>query len=933
MVAGKSRRNARRAFGKRFPALPVVATQRSARQSGQTGAMMTSPFRVALGLGAAMFFLASVADARPAPVNASRDALMVSSRALSPRTNRVRTWVSAPSNQGVSRSNLEGGTIRSAASAGGLSFQFSGYSADQQNTLSNFLNGNLGNISTVWGDPAPEQQGKTLTISNVAGSATYFPPAASNSTAGGVEFGYVAGASASENQFALLELVLRAYQGPRIPAFDFNNGLYVEPYLYGASEAAALRIIYLATGSPAAFDPTVYAAYLLPVYDTFNSPALGNAFIYPQSGDLAVSDFRLAMAQAAFLKISVEKPDFFRVFNAALYARGQARTAISTDDLESLVASVVPSVEGISTRAWLREQGALNARVATGDKVYLAVLPLPVSSTTASRFGFNAFALAFSTQADGNETPLSGYGTLDAFDETGRNIKPFSPELTSSNVLPFAEAGSVLAGQATFVGTFTPWSSPAPSRVTLRARFNATEGKGVFPFGVAGTTSSVSSFYGATLGANVGNLSISGASGSETVPITRGTFAPALPYPSGPAVKTSFSDGTRTVSRNTAWLVPGSSARSVAFLLDGVGSSAASSPNLSATNGNLKMIAFPLRPFVRDEALALGADAASLALARYRPNLSPASATSGGGLQFGVDPSRYEIYPHISQGPEAGQGYWILVPQSGLNTQVAGTFPPTDQNAEVELRGGWNQFGVPRATAVGALNIQVRYGGFSAVSLAEAQNRGIVAPGVWRYNGTNGYERVDVAGGVLNPWEGYWIFASPPSGVNLVFAPGAGAPLVRAGSAFGASGEWQVGLVAASSRSRDSSATFGISSKPSAARPPVATRQLSVYFSPTTQAAKAGTGDAQGFLPRLGRSNFWRFSVDGAAKGERVSLLWPTIARAPRTLRLLLRDDATGKTMWMRAGGGWSFLSNGTPRRFSIWGGAFVFGASSAPSS
>ncbi len=893
---------------------------------------MNSVFLRSLGLGGALLGLVTLAGAQPAPQSERRDAVLRSMHLLSPGAHRVRTFVGAPTNRGVSTSHLQGESSRLAV-ASGISFSFSGYTSEQTSTLSSFLNQNLSLISQVWGDPAPEQAGKTLLISNVKGSATYFPPAATNSTAGTIEFGYVPTGSASDNQFAVLELVLRAYQGPRVPAFDFNNGSYIEPYLYGASQAAALQIAYRALGSPASFDPTIYAAYLLPVYDAFNSPALGNAFIYPQSGSLAISDFRLAMAQAAFLKINAENPDFFRLFNAALYARGAARSPISTDDLEALVAGIVPTVEGLPFRSWVREQGALNARVSTGNKLYLGVLPLPLATTAGGRSGFTLFAQAFSTASNGDETPLGGNASLDAFDETGKNVTKFSPELASSNVLSFGDGSASSSGQATSSASFNAWSSPAPARVTLRARLGATEARGVFPFSVAGATTSASSFYGATLGVNAGNLTLSSASGTQTVPVVRGTFAATLAYPSGPAVKTTISDGARSVTRNTAWLVPGGSARSVEFLLDGVGKSESSA--LTLDGGVLKMIAFPLRPVERDEARALGVDAASLALARYRPDLSPSGASAGGGLQFGVDGSRYEIYPRISQGPEAGRGYWIKTPASGVNTQVAGAFPPVGQNAEVELKGGWNQFGVPRATGISTLNMKVRYGGFSAVSLQEAQNRGIIAPGVWRYNGSSGYERADVAGAVLNPWEGFWIFASPSTGVNLVFEPGAssGASSALSRPATSQAGEWLVGLGASSSRLRDTSASFGVSSQTPAARPPVAARQLSVYFPATGTAGTAGSGDAQGLLTQLKKTGVWRFTVDGASKGERVTLGWPNVSNAPRGLQLVLRDDATGKATMMRSGGKLQFSSDGKPHSFSITGTVFKFGRSSAPGS
>lgn len=201
---------------------------------------MTSTFLRCLGLGGALLCLVPFASARPAPQSASRDALLRSMRVLSPNSHRVRTWTGAPT-KGATTSRLQTRTTR--AEASGLSFSFSGYSAEQTSALSNFLNQNLSLISQVWGDPAPEQAGKTLLVSNVRGSATYFPPAASNPGAGTIELGFVTTGTLADNQFALLELVLRAYQGPRVPAFDFDNGSYVEPYLYGASQAAALQIV------------------------------------------------------------------------------------------------------------------------------------------------------------------------------------------------------------------------------------------------------------------------------------------------------------------------------------------------------------------------------------------------------------------------------------------------------------------------------------------------------------------------------------------------------------------------------------------------------------------------------------------------------------------------------------------------------------------
>lgn len=884
-------------------------------------------FVVALSLGFAVALpLSSPAFAQTTSTSSARllrrQKLARAFPQLSLRADTLSTRVGAPKSSVATR-----GTAARPQASNTLSFSFSGFPNNQRDALSTFLTTNANLITQIWGEPAPEQRGKTVKINNVAGASTYFPPAGS-SGAGEIDFDFVNTGIVGDNEFRLLKLVLNAYQGPRVPAFNFNEGLYVEPYLLGASEAAALQILFLSQGSSSSFDPRQYADYVLPFYDAFNTEELSNAFIYsPDGKDVTIADFRLAMAQAAFLKLYTEKETFFRDFNAALYARAAARSAISADDLERLAASVVPTVEGMPFRAWAREQFALNARVRTGDKLYLVALPSRSNTTGDTRSAVAVFAEAFSTDASGNDVPLFAnppknsngtllpvYGTLDAFDETGRNINAFSNELAGSTVLTFNDSGS--PGEATKSAAFAPFGSPLAARVTLRARLNATEGETVFPLGASGTTSSPATFFGATLGGTSGTISISSGGQTQNIPVARGTFSSTLPTISGPRVQTVLSDGSKTFVRNTAWLAPGTAVRSLEFLLEGAGAATSSSAlTLSAANGRLKMIAFPLRPLERDEARALNIPAPSLALARYRPDLSPASS-SGGALSFGIGGSKYELYPDISQAPEAGRGYWLQIPATGLNTQVAGTFSPANLRAEVELKGGWNQIGIPRATALTALNMKVRFGGYGATSLLDAQTRGWIAPGVWRYNGIRGYERVDVAGGVLNPWEGYWVFASPPTGVNLVFDSGVSTQSVHLSSS---NGTWSVGLSATSSRSRDTSASFGVSSAVAAAKPPVAARQLTLGFTPVDAASKSGSGAAQGFVKRLSAKNEWHFTLDGASKGERVTLFWPHFG-APSTLALQLRDDATGKLAAMKSGGKWAFTSDGTPHRFTILG-------------
>ncbi|RYX80307.1 hypothetical protein EON83_29260, partial [bacterium] len=839
-------------------------------------------FALALGLGVALPLASPVSAQTSSTRLARRQNLARRFPQLGIRPDRGLTRVGIPKN--IVTSAVRRTTAVPVPSATTLSFEFVGFPSNQKAELEGFISANYKTIVQVWGEPAPEQRGKTVTVTNVENAAVYDPPAGPT-TGGYIDFDYINTGIPSDNSFRLLKLVLSAFQGPRVPAVNFGEGHYVEPYLLGASEAAALQILYKVFGSPSNFDPGLYADYYLPFYDAFNSSTLGNIKIVSASEDVTIADFRLAMAQAAFLKLYAEKETFFRDFNTALYASGAARRSVNADELEAIGAGVCPTIEGQPFRVWVREQGALNARIQTGNKLYMVALPAVASALTGNRSSAVIFAEAFATDAKGddvalftgapkasNGTLLPAYAAIDAYDETGRNINSYSSELKATNVLVFNDR--VAPGEARMQPGFVPWSTPAAARVTLRARLGTAEATAVFPFGAAGTSTSPAKIYGATPGGTTGTVAVTSGNLNQNVPIARGTFSAIIDPVSGPRVKTTLSDGSKTFLRNTAWLRPNAAVTPLEFLLPGSGAAVSSSAlSLNTANGRLKMIAFPLRPTQRDEILALNLPAGSNIMARYRPDLSPA---------------RYETSPNISQGPEAGFGYWLNLPTTGLNTQVAGTYPATNLAAELELKGGWNQIGVPRATAISALSVKVRYGGYSAVTLQDAQTRGWLAAGIWRYNGRGGYERVDISGGTLTPWEGYWVFASPQTGVSMVFDPPTSTQSVRALAA--PSGSWSVGIAASSSLSRDTSASFGVSTAKPAAKPPIASRQLSVYFPPSDAAASVGGGTAQGFLKQLKATNEWRFAVDGATKGERVTLYWPNFTAVPSNLQLQLRD-------------------------------------------
>ncbi len=869
-----------------------------------------------------LFVLALVTTA--AHAQSQSTALFRSFGLLGPKASLSKVVVTKPQS---AQNRVAAGTATTGPQnlTGPLKFSFSGYSGAQRSVLQGFLNANYARMVSIYGAPAPEQAGKTVKVEFEERASAYTPPAVGSSNGGIISFGYSTLTTDAVNTFNFTRLVLLAFQGPRVPAYDFDKGSYVEPWLFGMADAAALQVAYLAGGSRADFNPSSVSTYALTLYDYLNRPELGNAFIYPRPNDddpegradeLAISFFRAAMAQSAFLKIAVENPQFYAQFNARLYARGAAGTSISPAELKGLAASVAPTVEGRSFSDWVRAQYALDATVTTGQKLYMVAYPIavgarignvPTTAPTAS-----VFAQAFVTNADGSETASTGYGSLRAFDQSGRDISLQSSNLASNNVLSFNNADA--PGQAEAVIGFQNTSASNRMLVTLKANYGQAEATNYSPYGAAGNSTSVSSYFGGTLGGQNGPLQLSG-SATQNVNVVNGTWAATAPYPSGPRVQTAFTFGGVTVRRNTAWLAPGSQLRSAAFLLEVPSVLQTLNFSTPAGQSQIRMVSLPGFPTETDEAAALNLAPNALKLARYRPNLSPA-VSNNGALQFGIGGDRYEIYPNISAPIAPGRGYWLGVGQNGYSTQVEASLPPADKPYEVPLLGGWNQIGVPFNRSFSASAISVRNGGFAPVSLAVAQARGWVAPGIWRWLPTGGYVRADTGNATLAPFEGYFIFAGPQRGVSLVFDASANA-LAKTSDARTAAGSWSVSLHATGESTADIAGVFGVSSAPNVAKPPAGARVVSLRFegSDAQGASASGSGLAESYVPQLGEGASWTAIVDGTAGGENVTLKWGNFARG---VALTLLDSASGARIAMKSGGQYRFVAGAAPRRLII---------------
>ena len=869
-----------------------------------------------LALSTATLVSSAHAQSRPT-------ALFRSFGLLGPNASLSKVTVGKPQ---VGQNRTASGNLTKASQplTGPLKFSFSGFSRAQQNVLQNFVNANYNRMVSVYGAPAPEQAGKTVRVVFESRASSYEPPAATNTTGGTIYFGYEGEPKSGDdllrakNTYNFTRLALIAFQGPRVPAFDFSEGSYVEPWLYGMADAGALQVAYLAGGSKADFNPSSISNYALSLYDYLNRPELGNAFVYSRTereDELAISFFRAAMAQAAFLKLMVENPNFLAQFNARLYGRGAARTSISPSELKSLAAGVTSTVEGRSFSDWVREQYALDATVTTGQKLYMVVYPLTTAASPTGAPNASVFTQAFSTNGDGSESASTGYGSLRAFDQSGRDISAQSSNLSANNVLSFND--STRPGEAEAVVGFSGFNDSNRALVTLKANFAQAEATNYVPYGAAGTSTSNSSFFGGTLGGQNGTLQI-GGSATQNVSVTNGTWAATAPYPSGPRVQTTFTFGGATLRRNSAWFTAGDQLRSAPFLLQVPSSLQTLNFSAPAGQSQIRMVSLPGFPIKTDEAAALNIAPDALDLARYRPNLSPATTNAAGALVFGIGGSNYELYPNISAPLAPGRGYWLGVGQNGYSTPVQASPPPADKDYEVPLLGGWNQIGVPFNRALAPASIQVRNGGFAPVALGVAQSRGWVAPGIWRWRPEGGYVRADVGNGQLAPFEGYFIFAAPQRGVSLVFSPNASAN-ARTSAVSKASG-WSLALRAVGENTDDIAGRFGVSDAPNIAKPPAGARVVSLRFegADANGASSAGSGLAESYVAQLGAGAQWSAIVDGTAKGENVSLKWDKFDGAMRGVRLSLLDSVTGATTTMKSGGEYPFVSDGTPRRFAI---------------
>jgi len=882
---------------------------------------------------------------------ARAEQLMRSLHFLGPNAQLTRIRIVAPVRNGalaVSHSIITprvGG--RSVATrVAPLKFQFQGFATDQQAQLQKFVQVVYPLMVQVYGNPAPQQQGKTVTVVSDAnaGDGVYNLPDAKATTSGGeIDIAFDL-RNPDSNYYNLTRQMLIAFHGPLIFGFD--------AWELGFSDAAALVTYYLVTGSPKDFDPSSMGVYLLPAYDFFNRPELGNPVFFASNTSVNLGYYRAGMAQSAWLKVYVENPNFFRQFNAIYYTQFNAITAGvplagNTPALKRIAATYAPTVEGLNFNDWYRRQYVLDTAITAGDKLWLGIVPLASFTSGDTRSFFGGIVQRYHTLPSGAETPLGGTGTITALDEKGRDITALSAELNHDKRVIFNSYGEAEIDKQNQPGTalpvvgFSNTGTPDQGRIALVVRVANAENVAYFPYGVAGTVDQPSAFYGATVGTDTGRIAIQNSGISSTVAtLSRGAFATAaaVVYPSGPRVKTTFTltptDGgaPKTLYRNSAWAMASGQAQSLGVLLETAPGNSAFPLSVRPTATNrLRMISLPLFPIQTDEAAVLGVDPKKLLLARYWPNLAPYRTVSN-GVVYGVTADKYELYPNISEPFAPGRGYWLNL-AGNLSTTVRGGQPTRSQPYEVPLLAGWNQIGVPYNLTFSLNAIKVRLLNGTPVSYAAAVANGWISPGVWRWLPEGGYARVD-SGDATNqrllPFEGYFIYTRQPRGIKLVFnAASPTAAVVATRNLL-----WQLPIAAMAATARDADNAFGTVAVQKgqplvmpAAKPPAATRALTLSFlsggTPAADATGAGaeSGWAESLVAPFTSTASWSFIVDGATAGETMRLEWGDPSRIAAAINLTLVDEAIGQRVAMINANhvqSYSFVAGTSARHFHI---------------
>jgi subtilisin family serine protease len=242
----------------------------------------------------------------------------------------------------------------------------------------------------------------------------------------------------------------------------------------------------------------------------------------------------------------------------------------------------------------------------------------------------------------------------------------------------------------------------------------------------------------------------------------------------------------------------------------------------------------------------------------------------------------------------------------------------------IRLKKGWNQFGNPYEFPVdwsSCLIVRIPSGQiFSILSAADAR---IIRPQLFRFarlfDGSLGYLSAAPPLGQLLPFESHWVFAFEECWLQVPPLPSAGAAGLGRRGVRGEGWLMQLGVV-----SKDASDTgnyFGVTREVNRTldlipEPPSVPGGVMLFFRRDDE--PLGLSQDLRTLS-LGRE-VWRVTVVPNRPRAEMTLRWNEVMRPTKRIRLMLKDEATGRVVMMRPSGSYTFTVDEdlSPRHFTI---------------
>ncbi len=722
---------------------------------------------------------------------------------------------------------------------------------------------------------------------------------------------------------AFLLLMIHAFHGPSFLEYD--------AWEFGFARAAASVIardpsLVYQGGVPVFQDASANNIYsLLKFYDVLNQPSLGNPTFFPPSqlNVSLTSSFsigkmflaRTAMSGAAWLKVYVENPSFFRQFNEAYYgqlnAGGTPGLAGNVPALRALAQNFAPNVEGQPFGAWYERQWVLDTSVSLGRKLYAFVLPSDPEDQAGQRQQSATIVLVyFNTKPNGDEDLLSGRAYATYYDVDNNQL-----------FLNAESEQTVIAEGEGFLTTlrFAQGDNSDNTWLAMSFHIGNETARTYLPQGTTGD------FQVVVLGAKTGRINVSqvvsGQTRTGSADIRGGVAGVNLGMANNDlgATTVTVTDASNNVL-GTARYNAGDGRYIAILRLDG-GTATVSRP----FPAGMQLVSFPVRPLATDISAALGLPASSFLLSYYDP-ITRSYQTYGGGATT----------PPI----EPGRGYWLkALPPSGGASQITanltGVSPSPETDLTVSLAFGWNLIGTPFSQDVPVSQLQVQYLQNGSQTWESAVANNLVTPDPFGFNAQLGYQAIPLQGGALVPWQGYWVRVLVPSGITLII-PGTnnrgraqGGGVSRAGDSRAARPEWAVRLRAKTSSATAplpvATATFGVAQNASAGfdnrwdreSPPAIVPAVAIEF-PHADWGNAGGRYTADYRAAGSTNAVWDVAVSSPTEGE-VTLSWDGLGTVPRRTRLVLVDKTTGARTLLRGKSSYTFTATaGQSRAFQI---------------